>query len=222
MRACRLPGTRARMEIDMKRLHGALVLVLAAAAGSGWMAWEGDAGERVPGGPGYTGGRAASGLVIPLDLRGLAAGAELVVRGRVLGNHCTWDRSRRMIWTDTRLRVEACWKGEAGEEVVVREPGGRVGDVEVRAPQAVRYREDRSYLVFLARDALGRLRTLGNIQGRMPVVDGDHGRPCVDLTRVPRRVLRGSLPGTADPGLRELALERLRPLVEVHAPGEGR
>ncbi|RJQ50805.1 MAG: hypothetical protein C4521_13725 [Actinobacteria bacterium] len=60
-------------------------------------------------------------------------GAKAVVRGRVESVRSSWDRSRRRIYTYTRIRVESELKGETPDYVTIRQVGGKVGRVRLIA-----------------------------------------------------------------------------------------
>jgi len=167
--------------------------------------------------PSYGGSRPCAGELVPMDLAALCRGAESVVVARVTGQRCVWNEERTFIWTETRLAVSECWKGDAGREVVVREPGGEIPPVAVLVPVAARYRRGEDVVVFLGRDALGQVRTLGVTQGRLRLVPAALGGLVVNPSAAPPGVLDGHAPGR-----RPVPLRKLRDLVSRLAGGEGR
>ena len=147
--------------------------------------------------------------LVPLQLSDLARDAEAIVLGEVRENRCAWNADRTMIWTETRILVEQRWKGAGPTEITLREPGGVIPPVGVKLSIETRYRPGERVLVFLTRDALGQVRTLGAVQGRMEVARR-HGEDVVLLDRVPRHVFAG-LPAREDGALpRTIPLDDLR------------
>lgn len=148
----------------------------------------------------------------PLHLTDLARQAETIVVGEVKDNRCTWNDDQTMIWTETRIRVEQTWRGEAAPEVVVLEPGGVIPPVGIKLSIETRYRPGERVLVFLTRDALGQVRTLGSLQGRLQLSRRD-GLEVVLLDRVPRHLTDGLSANPKAPA-GTLLLEDLRHAVQ--------
>lgn len=181
-----------------------------------------DPQERAPGQVGYNEALGVSGGLIPLDLADLCREAELIVRGRVTGNRCLWDAGHTMIWTETTVRVIEAWKGDPGEELRIREPGGELPPVEARVSLAVRYRPGEQVVVFLHRDPLGQWRTCGITQGRFPVQRAPGGGTRVLLEAVPAHVGAGFFTEGEDPQPPEaVEVRRLKATVEALRAQEG-
>jgi hypothetical protein len=144
----------------------------------------------------------------PLHLSDLAREAETIVVGKVRDNRCSWNDDRTMIWTDTRIEVLETWAGEAAHQVVIREPGGIIPPVGIKLSIETRYRPGERVLVFLTRDALGQVRTLGSLQGRLELGRRD-GREVALLDRVPRHLTAGLGVGARAPA-GTMLLEDLR------------
>ena len=134
----------------------------------------------------------------PLRLTDLARQAKAILVGEVRENVCTWNADQTMIWTETRIQVEEHWRGPAAAEVVIREPGGIIPPVGVKLSIETRYRPGERVLVFLTRDALGQVRTLGSVQGRFEVTRRD-GRDVILLDGVPRHLTAGLSPSPQAP-----------------------
>jgi len=71
----------------------------------------------------------APAVMIELSPADLQDGASLIVSGTVSGMKSQWDETHSNIYTDVTVSVSSLAKGEAGNEIVVRVPGGEVGDV---------------------------------------------------------------------------------------------
>jgi hypothetical protein len=73
-------------------------------------------------------------LVPAMGLTELTERAERVVVGEILSVRSDWDRGRRWIYTTIEVNVSEVWKGQtptAGRLKMVQ-PGGSVGDIEMR------------------------------------------------------------------------------------------
>src|SRR5512139_1243410 len=67
--------------------------------------------------------------VLDRPVEEMAAKSHAVVRGTVVRSEARWDASGRRIQTYTQVRVTESIKGGLSGVVVVRQPGGRVGDL---------------------------------------------------------------------------------------------
>ena len=60
-----------------------------------------------------------------------------IVHGTVVSTSSRWTENRSLIVTDVRFQVHEVLKGDEVSEVVVTQPGGRVGAIRVDADGAV-------------------------------------------------------------------------------------
>jgi len=75
----------------------------------------------------------------------------LVVQGEIIDRVSQWDNAQRNIYTYNTLRIQRVIKGEyTPETVVVRELGGRVGEVSARV-NGLRYLEQGDKVVLFLR-----------------------------------------------------------------------
>ncbi len=109
---------------------------------------------------------AAASIVLRVTPRELADTANLVVEGRVATVDVRWDEGRTCINTYATLAVERVHKGQAGGQVVVKVPGGRVGDEEVRVEGVARFAAGEEVMAFLWKDGRGEWIVLGEAQGK--------------------------------------------------------
>ncbi|MAG58989.1 MAG: hypothetical protein CMJ83_22100 [Planctomycetes bacterium] len=101
----------------------------------------------------------------------LARDAVLIVRAHVLTERAV--RASGLIWSEWELDVTETWKGDLPDPpLLVREPGGKIGHVEMRVSAGVRYRVGDEVVAFIVKDALGQWRTAGMTQGQWRVADG--------------------------------------------------
>src|SRR5262245_49189949 len=62
------------------------------------------------------------------DIASLKKTSDAVVRARVTDSRSYWNDDRSMIFTDVTLQVKGLLHGASGNTIVVRVPGGTVGD----------------------------------------------------------------------------------------------
>jgi hypothetical protein len=112
-------------------------------------------------------------------LRQLTAEATAVVHGTVVASSTHWTDNRSLIVTDYRVQVLDALKGDAVGEIVVTQPGGRVGAVRVDADGATAFRVGDETVLFLGTSARGVTHILGLSQGRFDVVTDARGNKSV-------------------------------------------
>ncbi len=88
-------------------------------------------------------------MVVEQSIEDLVASAALVIRGKAGPSEAKWDEKRKRIQTWTPIRVTEVLEGEAGASVMVRQPGGIVGDVGQDVEGAVRFEQGEEVLLFL-------------------------------------------------------------------------
>ena len=89
-----------------------------------------------------------------------------MVEGRVAAVDVRWDEGRTCINTYATVNVERVHKGTAGGSVVVKVPGGIVGEDEVRVEGTAKFTVDEEVFVFLWKDGRGEWLVLGEAQGK--------------------------------------------------------
>ena len=109
---------------------------------------------------------AAASIVLRVTPRELADTAGLVVEGRVTAVDVRWDDARTCINTWATLSVDRVHKGPSVGTVVVKVPGGAVGDEEVRVEGTAKFQKDETAMVFLWKDKAGDWIVLGEAQGK--------------------------------------------------------
>ena len=121
---------------------------------------------RLAGGPlvliVLAGSLAQASVVLQLTDAELTSGSDVIVRGQVVAARSR--RGERSIVTDYTIRVEERLKGVAGDQVVVTEMGGRLGEIRHVVPGAPAYRVGGRVVAYLFRHD-GQLSTYGMAQG---------------------------------------------------------
>lgn len=95
-------------------------------------------------------GRAS--LVPAMDLTELTENAGRVVLGEVVSVRSDWDPQRRWIYTTVEVQVAEVWKGQMppGGRLKVVQPGGSVGDIEMRVFGLSDFRPGERAVLFLS------------------------------------------------------------------------
>jgi hypothetical protein len=85
------------------------------------------------------------------DLTALTRIADRVVVAEVLSVKSAWQTDRRRIYTEVELQVAELWKGDmpTSRRVTVFQPGGRVGDIEMKVHGMANFREGDRAVLFL-------------------------------------------------------------------------
>jgi hypothetical protein len=94
-------------------------------------------------------GLAQATVLVPLELGQLSRDAGAIVRGRVVNVEARWTDDRRGVETLVTLEVERYLKGELGETVTFRVPGGRIGRFRSIVVGAPEFDRDQRVIVFL-------------------------------------------------------------------------
>ena len=107
--------------------------------------------------------------VVEMPLRDMVSMAPSIVVGTVESSASRWNEDRSLIVTDVRIRVTDVIKGQNVGEIVVTQPGGKVGKLRVDVDGAVAYRTGQETVLFLAPDSRGNQQVLGVFRGRFDV-----------------------------------------------------
>ncbi len=121
-------------------------------------------------------GASQAASVTPIPFNGLVDGAAVVFQGRCLENRSEVDAATGMVVTLTTFEVQDVLKGAAGERHVIKQLGGRVGDVVRRVEGIPSFEPGQSYVVFLyGVSAAGFSSPVGLSQGRFEIRAGEAG-----------------------------------------------
>jgi len=165
---------------------------------------------------------AVASLIQALDLAGLTARADRIVIAQVVSAKSEWDAPRRVIHTRFEIEVEEVWKGSAAGREVIIQPGGTVGDIEMRVHGMPAFEVGEKAVLFLEGQTAPRV--VGMSQGKRSLRwDGATKRWMAEIAEhsaVVRRDSRGRLqPAQAEPAM---ALDELRERVRmlISTPGK--
>jgi len=139
---------------------------------------------------------ARASVVVPLTLPQLVEAADVIADGEVLAVHVAADRGH--IERIVTIRVADAWKGEAGDVLHLRLPGGELGLTREVVPGAPEVQAGDRLVWFLTRDPRGALVVVGLHQGAVRVVPSPAGRAMVGpafTAGQPGAVIRGRVGG---------------------------
>jgi hypothetical protein len=144
-------------------------------------------------------GTAGATSIAPLSARDMVGTATRIVHATVIGSTSRWNEDHTLVVTETRLRILASLKGDAGAETTVRVPGGQIGKLRVEVPGAVPFAPGEEWVLFLVRDTRGHQYVSGLDRGRLDVVtEPSTGRKLVRA--VPEDLARALATVTGDAG----------------------
>jgi hypothetical protein len=104
-------------------------------------------------------------VLVPADLSELARDAQVIARGQVVAVDARWTDDRRTIETIVTLQTETYLKGQLGQTLEFRVPGGTLGrlrNIVIGAPQ---FALGQRVVVFLGSNGPRVLHVLGLNQG---------------------------------------------------------
>lgn len=143
------------------------------------------------------------------DVARLAVHSSRVVRGTVVRVKAHWAGEGHIV-TDVTVKVAETLAGKSSSTVVIRQPGGTVGDIAQTVGGEARFEEGEQVVVFIQRRGPTRFRLTGMAQGKFRVEKTADG-----LVAVPSPTKGAVLidPGTHRPTaarMRPVSLEKLR------------
>ena len=97
------------------------------------------------------GGMTGASTFLKEDVKSLKKQSEAVVHAKVLDAHSYWNADHTVIFTDVTLEVKGRLHGASDDLIVVRVPGGTVGDFTVEMDGAPQLDLDDEVVVFLGR-----------------------------------------------------------------------
>ena len=168
-----------------------------------------------------SGARPDATVSVPSELRAVIAGAELIVRG-IVSDVRVVRSDRATVESVGTVAVESVLKGEAGNVVYVRVPGGGIGRLRTIVVGAPVLREDSRAVFFLARGTDGAWRPVA-MSGGVAVVrpDRQSGRLVVQAPIIAARTTIGPVV-RGDPRRTLIQIADYEALVRAVVVGERR
>jgi hypothetical protein len=144
--------------------------------------------------------------VLYADLPELSRHADAVIRGTVVKQQSRWSGDGMRIFTDVEIRVEERIAGQTPEVVIVRQPGGIVGDIGQRVAGLASFEPGEEVVVFLEARPRAVYLVAGMSQGKYRVERSRDGKK---VMAVPER---GSEARLIDPKTRQERAARTEPV----------
>jgi hypothetical protein len=119
-------------------------------------------------------------VIVPIEFRELVTGAPVIVHGQVVDVRSDWVDGRRSIETFVTIAVREYLKGNLGDSVTFRVPGGQLGRYRTVFVGAPAFQEGDEVVLFLKHAGPSHPYIVGLSQGAFRVVaDARTGRRMV-------------------------------------------
>lgn len=113
---------------------------------------------------------AGASMIELLSTQQLAQSADAIRLGEVTAQWSSWDPQKKMVYTYVKLKVSETVKGQAHEEILIKQPGGEVGNVGMRVHGMAVFKKGERALVFLKKGDGDYPSLVGMSQGKYRVV----------------------------------------------------
>jgi hypothetical protein len=138
-------------------------------------------------------------VIVPIEFRELVTIAPVIVHGRVVDMRSDWVDGRRSVETFVTIEATEYLKGDLGERVTIKVPGGQFGRYRTVFIGAPEFQEGDEVVLFLKSSAPSYPYIIGLSQGAFRVVvDARSGRRMVTTPVVmgkggddPQPIVRG-------------------------------
>ena len=165
-------------------------------------------------------GAAFAATVQRLDFAGLTHLSTHVVTGRVLSSAPQWTPDGLAVVTLHQVSVASAWKGEVGDTLSVRTPGGRMGDYVMTMPGAPELQAGDTVLLFLERNDQGSFDVVSLAQGSFRVGAAPDGTFVVTRDTGARQLVAPSADGLTGLGAVQDTLASVRAQVAAALAAE--
>ena len=140
-------------------------------------------------------------VIVPIEFRELVAAAPVIVHGQVVDVRAGWVDGRRAVETFVTVAAADYLKGNLGDSLTFRVPGGRIGRYRTVFVGAPEFKEGDEVVLFLKHAGPSYLYIVGLSQGAFRVVeDARTGRHMVTTPIVmgkggdePEPIVRGDV-----------------------------
>jgi hypothetical protein len=124
---------------------------------------------------------ASATTVVPMSVERLTHVSSHVLLAQAEESHSEWNADHTLIFTLTKFRVLKTLKGQAGNEVVVKQMGGRSDPYEQKVAGVRHWQSGEEAMLFLhpSQAGDGTLVITGLMQGNFRVVSGQGGEALV-------------------------------------------
>jgi hypothetical protein len=94
---------------------------------------------------------ASATTLVRMSLDQLAEASTEIIRGHVVSQETLWNPGHTRIYTYTTLALEQTYKGHPPSLLVVQQPGGRIGHMQVFVAGTIHFHPQAGYVLFLER-----------------------------------------------------------------------
>lgn len=163
-------------------------------------------------------------VILPIEFRELVTTSAVIVHGRVTDARSAFLDGRRSVETFVTIAADEYLKGNLGEHVTFRVPGGQIGRYRTVFVGAPEFRSGDEVVLFLKAPPGGVPYVVGLSQGVFRVLpDARTGRPMVTTPVVMGRAADGAEPIVrGDPVRRPLPIDSFRDIVRQVLSEAGR
>lgn len=108
----------------------------------------------------------------PMSIERLTNASSDVVVARAEDSWTEWNAARTVIYTITRFRVQRAWKGAAPETVLVKQTGGKIGNLQQKVAGVRHWGKGERAVLFLrpSKERGGAFAVTGLVQGNFRVI----------------------------------------------------
>lgn len=96
---------------------------------------------------------ASATTLMRMSLDQLTQASTEIIRGHVISQSTQWNSGHTRIYTFTTVALDQSYKGNPPSTLVIQQPGGRVGKVQVFVAGTIQFHPQTDYLLFLERSA---------------------------------------------------------------------
>ena len=115
----------------------------------------------------------ASALMVRKSIEELTSQADSILIGKVKEMESRWNEERTLIYTYVTISVSQYTKTLSGvgevQEIMVKVPGGEVGDIGLKVSDTPQFREGEEVFLFLRREKLPLFSVTGLFQGKYTI-----------------------------------------------------
>ncbi len=111
-------------------------------------------------------------VLLKMSMEELTASSEEIVQGKVKEITSQWDEKKTLIYSEIKVEVKERIKGEEErKEIVIRQLGGKVGDIRLKVIGVPVFQEEEEVILFLKKDKkqLKKFYVTGLSQGKFAV-----------------------------------------------------
>jgi hypothetical protein len=110
-------------------------------------------------------------LIIELSLDELIALSDQIVTGTIIETKSDWNDDRTNIYTFYKLLINKCLKGNNYDELTIKTPGGKVGEIWQWVEDSASFKTGETVLLFLNNNHDGTFSLTGAVQGKYRIAN---------------------------------------------------